>query len=268
MQFWKYHGAGNDFILIDGRKEWPFEASHYELVAQLCHRRFGIGADGLMVLTHHPSSDFEMHYYNSDGRPSSMCGNGGRCIVAFASALGISPASPDGLYRFMAVDGLHRALILDDGQVKLEMLDVSQVERNNDDYILDTGSPHYVRIVDDVDDIDIVPEAHQIRYGERFSDEGINVNFVQLVDECSLSIRTYERGVEAETYACGTGVVAASVVQASLMGAGNHRFHIAAKGGPLQVDLSWDGQRARSIWLIGGASFVYKGFIELNEFHT
>ncbi|MEO0789043.1 MAG: diaminopimelate epimerase [Bacteroidota bacterium] len=263
MQFSKYHGAGNDFILIDGRQHWPTAIDDYEFIAHLCHRRFGIGADGLIVLTNLEGCDFEMHYYNSDGRPSSMCGNGGRCIVAFASALGINPASADGLYHFMAVDGLHRAKIAENGMVELEMQPVQDLESIDDDFILDTGSPHYVRLVGEVDEVKIIPEAHEVRYGKRFAADGINVNFVEQLSSGGLSIRTYERGVEDETYACGTGVVAASIVRASQLGPGKHHISVSAKGGELKVDLEWDGQQAKEIWLKGGAKKVFTGFLDI-----
>lgn len=259
MKFTKYHGAGNDFIMIDGRAGWPFAADDHGFIARLCHRRFGIGADGLIVLTGHDAFDFDMHYYNSDGKTSSLCGNGGRCIVAFAAELGIKPGSDDVYYHFMAIDGLHKAKLLPDGQVSLEMLRIDRVETLPDACVLDTGSPHYVTEVDKLEQIDIIRAAHSVRYSDRFAAEGINVNFVQIRGANELAIRTYERGVEDETYACGTGVVAAAIVQARKSGPGTYETTVHAKGGTLHVSLSWDGEKANDIWLTGGAERVYRG---------
>ncbi|MEM6397896.1 MAG: diaminopimelate epimerase [Bacteroidota bacterium] len=259
MKFTKYHGAGNDFVMIDGRAGWPFDPNDQYLIESLCHRRFGIGADGLIVLTGHELLDFDMSYYNSDGKTSSLCGNGGRCIVAFAAELGITPQSKDGHYRFMAIDGKHRAKLLPTGLVSLEMLPVDRVETLENDFVLETGSPHYVSRVEDVDQVDIISAAHQVRYNDRFAAEGINVNFIAQKSEDELIIRTYERGVEDETYACGTGVVAAAIVQARQAGPGTYETTIHAKGGTLSVKLSWDGERASEIWLRGGAERVYSG---------
>ena len=177
MKFWKYQGAGNDFIMVDQREQQWLTRADTQQIEQLCDRRFGIGADGLILLQNHPEYDFEMVYFNSDGRESSMCGNGGRCIVAFAWHLGIVDKS----CRFLAIDGEHEAKISKTGKelgVDLKMIDVPSVEKIGDAYILNTGSPHYVRFVKNLDQLDMVTEGRAVRYAEPWKKEGINVNLV------------------------------------------------------------------------------------------
>ena len=256
--FSKYEGAGNDFILIDARQQLPFPLNDQPLIERLCDRHFGIGADGLMLLRNKEGYDFEMIYYNSDGQPSSMCGNGGRCIVAFAADLGIKKD----IYSFLAVDGPHTASIQPDGNISLGMSDVQHIERNSDHYVLDTGSPHYIAYVDDASTIDLVPAAKRIRYNDRFAAEGINVNFVN-ESTGGLDISTYERGVEDETLACGTGVTAAAISLAlrnNLAPKQSFDYLVNAKGGKLRVTgkLTSAGVFTR-LQLIGPATYVYSG---------
>lgn len=259
LQFHKYQGAGNDFVLIDARGELPFSLDERTTIARLCDRRFGIGADGLMLLRQHREYDFEMLYYNADGRPSSLCGNGGRCIVAFARRLGMIEHKS----RFLAVDGPHDAGILKDGQIALAMHAVTDVERVAEDFILDTGSPHYVRFVEGLEEVPLVEIAWEIRYGERFGAAGINVNLVEESD-VGWRIRTYERGVEAETLACGTGVTAAAVVIALRRNEeGPFDLPILTRGGRLRVRGIWRGDRCTDLWLTGPAEWVFSGQIEL-----
>lgn len=254
LSFYKYHGAGNDFILVDNRSgAIQLQVSQ---IAALCHRRFGIGADGLMLLQEVPDADFEMVYYNADGNESTMCGNGGRCIAAFAHHLGIAGAD----MRFKAVDGMHKARIRPDGTVALHMQDVQQIGFEEDHVILDTGSPHYIQWVDDVSRIDVFGEGRAIRNREAFQPKGINVNFVQRAGG-DLLIRTYERGVEDETLACGTGVTAAAI---AAVGAETGHFHIPVRavGGMLSVSFEKkDAGTAEDIVLTGGAVFVFKGIV-------
>jgi diaminopimelate epimerase len=262
IKFSKYQGTGNDFILIDNRPRLA-KLSQAE-IAHLCHRRFGIGADGLILLQNHPEADFEMVYYNSDGNPSSMCGNGGRCISAFAAEIGIE--SPTGVLKFMAVDGMHEAVLeqklgsqnsLGGYQVNLKMQDVKDVVLRESYAILNTGSPHFVIRVNDVDKVDIIKQAHAVRYSDQFKEKGINVNFLQQVDKI-ISVRTYERGVEDETYSCGTGVVACAIT--SFLFTGNPPAHIKTKGGLLHVTFKTDDKLHFSdIHLIGPAVKVYEG---------
>ncbi|MCC6371566.1 MAG: diaminopimelate epimerase [Bacteroidia bacterium] len=258
LEFYKYQGTGNDFILLDNRHA-NINLSNEE-VAHLCHRRFGIGADGLMLLEAEPGLDFKMVYYNSDGNLSSMCGNGGRCIVAFAHLLGIIEDKA----RFMAVDGVHDASIAADGTVSLKMQDVKEVENGEDFFYLNTGSPHYVKFVNDVQNFDVVNEGRKIRNSARFAEEGTNVNFIEKTGE-ELIVRTYERGVEDETYSCGTGVTAAALV-AALSGhaTGKNNCLIKTLGGNLEVtfDKVLD-QHFYNTWLKGPAVLVFKGSIDL-----
>ncbi len=254
MRFYKYQGTGNDFILVDDRKE-EFNAD----VEKLCDRRFGIGADGLMLLRNCKGYDFEMVYYNSDGKPSSMCGNGGRCIVAFAKKLGVVSNKA----HFMAVDGEHHAEVNEDDTVSLSMLRVNELNSRDKAFVLDTGSPHYVIPHRDLEALNLVEEARKIRYNEEFRKEGINVNFIEpLADQ--VRIRTYERGVEDETLSCGTGVTAAAIVSHTLEGqqAGTFERKIRTEGGLLEVSFTFSvNEGYTNVCLTGPAVCVFEGDI-------
>jgi diaminopimelate epimerase len=274
MKFWKYQGAGNDFIMLDQREtQWICRADT-ELIEHLCDRRFGIGADGLILLQNLPGYDFEMVYFNADGRESTMCGNGGRCIAAFAQHLGIV----HGLCHFMAIDGEHEAIMTplfpptkDGLWVELKMSDVQVVEKQGDAYVMNTGSPHYVRFADDLERLDMVAEGKAVRYSETWKKEGINVNLIARSpkalpagNEPGLRIRTYERGVEDETLACGTGVTAAAIASFVEEGGtiGDFRVGVSAKGGQLAVQFHANGDGSFSnIWLHGPAVRVFEGTI-------
>ena len=260
IEFFKYQGAGNDFIMIDDRKlQFP---GSVELVNHLCDRRFGIGADGLILLRNYPDFDFEMVYFNSDGKPASMCGNGGRCTAAFAKQLGITGEE----YNFMAVDGEHKAFFKD-GLVSLQMKNVDQISKRGSDVVLDTGSPHYIRFVDQLKDLEVVDLAKEIRYNPEFKEKGINVNFVSVNKATAnhISLRTYERGVEDETLACGTGVVASAIAYIHETNKHknvpvNNHIKVSALGGELEVDFDYDPQNLyTSIWLTGPAEMVFEG---------
>ena len=257
-KFYKYQGAGNDFVVIDNRDE-HFDGDNVELIASICDRRFGIGADGLMLLQAHPEHDFVMRYFNADGREASMCGNGGRCIVAFARKLGLIGNKT----RFLAVDGIHEADIYKEDLVNLKMQNVPEVEIGEDYFYLNTGSPHFVQFSDNIDLIDVVQEGRQIRNSERFVAEGTNVNFVQLHDK-GIKVYTYERGVEDETLACGTGITASALCAAIKTGKDEGSFPVQAKGGQLEVSFKRSGNQFTEIWLKGPATFVFEGTIELN----
>ncbi len=266
MQFFKYQGAGNDFILFDARQYPHIEKLRTSERQRLCDRRFGVGADGLMLLKAHPHYDFEMIYYNADGKLGSMCGNGGRCMVAFAKQLGIKRAS----YHFLASDGPHEATIQEDGEVSLSMQAVGQIEiLPNGDFVLDTGSPHYIRYLAELDSLDIVPQAHSIRYGASFKTAGINVNFIApSADE--IRIRTYERGVEDETLACGTGVTAAAItwaIRQQVPIGQAFSYQLQALGGRLSVKgclkQAPEGLGAKDLWLKGPATLVFQGDIHI-----
>lgn len=255
MHFYKYQGTGNDFVMIDDREE-RFNIKDTELVNHLCNRRFGIGADGLILLRNHKELDFEMIYYNSDGNLSSMCGNGGRCIARFAQQLGIIQNQ----CTFMAVDGMHEAT-LDENEVALKMKDVDAIEITEEFYFLNTGSPHVVKYLNDISVIDIVKEGRLIRYNDRFKTEGSNINFVS-TELDTLRIRTYERGVEDETLSCGTGITAAALSNAvkSKMPKGKYETKLKSEGGNLRVSFEYDGLSSfKNIFLIGPALKSFEG---------
>jgi len=256
ISFSKYHGTGNDFILIDNR------AGNISLtqqqVAFMCHRRFGIGADGLMLLEQAEGYDFRMVYYNADGSESTMCGNGGRCIVAFAKKLGIVNSTA----KFIAIDGPHDATIHNDGTVSLHMQDVTGIDAQNTHSILNTGSPHYVLWTDDVQQADVFNTGRSIRNREEFQPKGINVNFVQKLED-GIWVRTYERGVEDETWSCGTGVTAAAIANSGSQ-TGQFTTAIKTPGGHLEVSFSkTDATSAKDVILKGPAVFVFDGEIML-----
>lgn len=257
IQFYKYQGTGNDFVILDNRKEkYNLTTSQIKFI---CGRRFGIGADGLMLLNHHTAFDFEMEYYNADGRESSMCGNGGRCLVKFAQDMGIMRNN----YKFLAIDGEHEASINMDGIVSLKMRDVNKVEYHRGHFILNTGSPHYVEMAADITALDIVHKGREIRYSPEFEKEGINVNFVeQGAEPDQILVRTYERGVEDETLSCGTGVTAAALV-CHHNDNGFNRVEVQTLGGSLSVEYDKINNSYTNIWLNGPAEKVFDGSIEI-----
>jgi diaminopimelate epimerase len=259
FKFQKYQGTGNDFILADNRNN-EYSGLDQLQIHQLCDRRFGIGADGLMLLNEKPGFDFEMKYFNSDGKEGSMCGNGGRCMVKFAYLLGIHRER----YRFLASDGSHEAEIIPDGIVKLKMKDVKNIRKFLNDFVLDTGSPHYVKMVTNVMDVDVYKKGYEIRHSKEFEDEGINVNFVeQLPENDKIIVRTYERGVEDETFSCGTGVTAAALVCYHNEN-GFNDVKVKTLGGMLSVEFDRvDDNRYENIWLCGPAEKVFEGSIEV-----
>lgn len=255
IPFSKYHGTGNDFIMIDNRA-LGLTLSQSQ-IAQLCNRRFGIGADGL-ILVQVNERIVEMVYYNSDGAPSSMCGNGGRCFVTFCQQLEV--LSDQG--EFLAVDGMH-PFKMEDGLVSLKMSDVTSVETINDAVYMDTGSPHYVTMVDDVLEIDLVNDARKVRYNDRFSVKGTNVNFVEMMDGVT-HIRTYERGVEDETLSCGTGATACAIAMHYLGHIADLSMPVKVLGGKLNVSFTPNGNGNYSnVWLTGPTESVFDGEIEL-----
>lgn len=259
IHFYKYQGTGNDFVMIDQRESQPLSRNNKYEINKICDRRFGIGADGLILLQKHATADFEMVYFNADGSESTMCGNGGRCIVAFANSLGITGAS----CVFQAIDGLHEAKITA-SEVELKMIDVKNVAQNLDFFLLDTGSPHYVRFVNDLKVINIFEEGRHTAHSDRFAADGVNVNFVEQVGVRKLRIATYERGVEAETLSCGTGVTAAAIsfcLQQQLFD--SQRIAFETKGGNLYVRLQRNDDIFTNIWLCGAAHRVFEGKIEL-----
>ena len=258
LTFFKYQGTGNDFILVDNRKN---EISlTIGQILDLCDRRFGIGADGLMLLNEKAGYDFEMKYFNADGNEGSMCGNGARCMIKFVYHLGIHRE----MYKFLAVDGTHEAEIGTDGIVSLKMKDVRTIKKFHSDFIVDTGSPHYIKMVPHVSDLDVYKKGYEIRHSKEFEDEGINVNFVEQTDEPDkIIVRTYERGVEDETLSCGTGVTAAALVCYHNEN-GFNEVEVKTSGGLLTVEFDRvDEDRFENIWLCGPAERVFEGTVEI-----
>lgn len=257
VKFYKYQGTGNDFVMIDNRGYGlkPERA----LIEKLCNRHFGIGADGLIYLQERKGFDFEMVYFNSDGNESTMCGNGGRCLIRFAHDLGLIKNT----CTFLAIDGPHEGEVLPDGRVVLKMKAVEGIEATDSAYVLNTGSPHYVQKTEMVATLAIVEEAKKIRYNERFAAEGINVNFMEPVGPDELFVRTYERGVEDETLSCGTGIVASALVYASTTEGAGNRIKVKAIGGDLEVNFERTPTGFTNVYLIGPAEKVFEGTITL-----
>jgi diaminopimelate epimerase len=256
MTFYKYQGTGNDFIVVDNRLD-QLDKNDTKRIAQLCDRRFGIGADGFILLENDKISDFRMVYYNSDGNESSMCGNGGRCITAFAKYLGIIKDETN----FVAIDGLHKAKINNE-IVHLQMQNVDTVKVFENHTFLDTGSPHHVQIVQDLETFNVKQNGATIRYSERYGKAGSNVNFVEQISNDSFAVRTYERGVEDETLSCGTGVTAVALAMHSNLKTSNDEICLKTQGGDLKVRFQSDNNGYKNIWLIGPAVQVFKGEIE------
>ncbi len=254
IPFDKYQGAGNDFIIIDDRGA-GFVAGDADLIRRLCDRRFGVGADGLILVSNHDRADFEMKYFNADGRLGSMCGNGARCAAHFALKKGIAGPKP----RFQAFDGIHEAEVSGD-TVRLRMADVAGCRIIEGNYFIDTGSPHYVVFADALDDVDVDAEGRKLRGSPLFAPGGTNVNFVETAED-GLYVRTFERGVEAETWACGTGVTAAAIASSLLGLSGKGPVGVRTRGGRLKVEFEIQADRITDIWLTGPATFVFEGTI-------
>jgi diaminopimelate epimerase len=258
IHFHKYQGTGNDFVVIDNRKQ-EYSSLSSDQIRRLCDRRFGIGADGLMLLNKKEGYDFEMKYYNADGREGSMCGNGGRCITKFAYNLGIHRVD----YKFVAFDGEHEAEIDTDGTVSLKMIDVDKVKKKSGDFILNTGSPHYIKLVRDVMNEDVYKKGRDIRYSKDYEQDGINVNFVEQAGDDEIIVRTYERGVEDETFSCGTGVTAAALVCYHNEN-GFNEVEVKTLGGSLSVEFERkDDDTYVNIWLSGPAEKIFEGKVEV-----
>lgn len=275
MTFYKFDGAGNDFILLDIREHDPQLTT--EQIARLCHRRFGIGADGLMTLGSREGYDFEMRYYNSDGRLGSMCGNGGRCITAFAKMRGVVPrSSQEGTdhvahftYHFVGYDGDHSSTIISwngsRGIVRLKMRDIEDIRPCLDGWFLDTGSPHYVQVVEGLGGYDVFGKGRALRNRTDVFPEGTNVDFIEPQPDGTLYVRTYERGVEDETYSCGTGVTASALVYGTQIICGTDQVKLYAPGGSFTVDFEAHGNGATDVFLIGSVSFNFKGEVGVDN---
>lgn len=256
LSFYKYQGTGNDFVIIDNREQ-IFPKNDTKLVAKLCDRKFGVGADGLILLENDSSSDFKMVYFNSDGNTSTMCGNGGRCLVSFANFLGIIEDKTS----FNAIDGLHHATIRNE-IVSLQMVDVSEIKIKPNAAFLDTGSPHHVQLVENLENFKVQKEGAKLRYG-LYGEKGSNINFVEQLNDSKFSVRTYERGVEDETLSCGTGVTAVAIAMHKIGKTASEKVTIEAVGGKLEVEFnSTSTSNYSDVFLIGPAKQVFKGEIE------
>ena len=260
VHFSKYHGTGNDFVMIDGRDQ---DTTYFDnsLIHRLCDRRLGIGGDGLIILEKSQRFDFTMRYFNADGREGTMCGNGGRCISKFARHLGIFNSHT----TFEGIDGAHEASILSNGEIRLKLMDVEGIEQLEDGYLLNTGSPHFVLFVKKLEQIPVEHEGAEIRHQERFGREGVNVNFVEAGPSPNqIAVRTFERGVEGETWSCGTGVAAAAITSCFHSGSDIFSYDVQTRGGQLHVDFkSHSAQSYTEVYLTGPASHVYDGSIDI-----
>jgi len=254
--FYKYQGTGNDFIIFDNRTLF-FPKRNNELISTLCNRHFGIGADGLILLENDKNSDFKMVYFNADGNESTMCGNGGRCIVAFAQKLHLF----DKKTSFLAIDGLHHATI-DASSVSLQMIDVSEVRISEHSIFVNTGSPHHIEIVDDLEHFPVIDKARKI-IKSKYSTEGCNVNFVEQLNDNTFKVRTYERGVEDETLACGTGVTAVAIAMHKINKTNSNHIKLNVLGGNLEVKFIAEHDRYVNVILSGPTQFVFKGTLSL-----
>jgi diaminopimelate epimerase len=256
LQFYKYQGTGNDFVMIDNRIG-SIKLTESQ-VAFLCNRKYGIGADGLILLELDDSAPFKMVYYNADGKESSMCGNGGRCISHFAGLLKVAESKGS----FIAIDGWHEFELKANDEVKLKMNDVNTIQKDGDAFVLNTGSPHYVTFDDDLLELDLLNSAHAVRYNATYAAQGINVNFVEIKNG-QFFMRTYERGVEDETFSCGTGTVAVALTLAETGNQMVSPIVINTYGGQLKVHFKKIGAEYSDIWLEGPAKLVYEGQITI-----
>jgi len=254
--FNKYHGAGNDFIIIDNR-ETSINPDNKELIEKLCNRHMGIGADGLILIDKHEVYDFEMKYYNADGREGSMCGNGGRCAVAFfhKTAGNVTKGS------FLAIDGIHEYFI-NDNTISVSLRDTRPPILIDGNHFINTGSPHYIINVPNCEGVDVINKGRSIRSSQNFAPDGTNVDFVEYLQE-GIFVRTYERGVENETLSCGTGVTAAAISSKWDKGPGKYKVDIQTLGGEMSVSFKTSTTIISDIYLTGPASFVFAGLIDL-----
>ena len=257
LLFNKYQGTGNDFVIIDNRTNF-FPKENIKLINEICDRKFGVGADGLILLENSDSSDFKMVYFNADGNESTMCGNGGRCIVAFANKLDVI----NNATTFDAIDGHHYATIIND-VVSLQMIDVKITANYDTHLFLNTGSPHHVEFYSDISNIDVKDIGRNIRIGAPYFKEGTNVNFAEKVNENTFKVRTYERGVEDETLSCGTGVTAVAIAASASKKTISDSIDIETLGGNLNVRFKTENNIYKDVFLTGKATFVFKGTFKI-----
>ena len=258
FNFDKYQGAGNDFIIIDDRLS-IFPKENASIINQLCNRHMGIGADGLILVQNSSHGDFKMIYFNSDGKLGSLCGNGARCVFAYARSLNI--VKNKGVFE--AADGLHFASMKKDNLVSLDMNDITNISKIGDSLFINTGSPHHLELVEDISKINVNDQGAAIRFGEPYLDFGTNVNYIEMLDKNTFKIRTYERGVEKETLSCGTGAVAASVGVHFMGLTQSTSINIHALGGMLKTVFTTSLGRYSEIKLIGPTEFIFSGNFEI-----
>ena len=259
ISFNKFNGAGNDFIIIDNRdNDIKVNSS---LVSLLCNRNFGVGADGVIVIKNCKKSDFEILHFTPDGEIGSLCGNGSRCAVSFAHKNKII----ENKTTFKAFDGFHNAEILNNNLIKMEMNIISDIIENEYGIWVDTGSPHLVIRSDDTESLNVYNSAREIRYNDYYRDEGVNVNFVEKIDDEKFKIRTYERGVEDETLACGTGSTASAICMNYLNITNKNKITMECKGGNLFVEFNSEEKEYSKIYITGPANFVFEGTIDLEN---
>ena len=257
IDFYKFHGTGNDFIIIDDRK-LKFPSKNNKIINHLCDRFFGIGADGLILVQDSFKRDFKMIYYNSDGNKGSFCGNGARCAVSFANSL----------YSFTKEISFEfskevYSAIIEENEISVRMSDVNQINCFKDYVFLNTGSPHHVVLLEDIDSLDVKLKGSQIRYSDIYKEKGTNVNFVQKISDNEFSMRTYERGVEDETYSCGTGATAVAIAMHKLKETSREKINLNVKGGQLKVSFQYKNGLYHGVNLKGPVSKVYKGKINI-----
>ena len=257
INFYKYQGTGNDFVMIDNRDN-SFPKNNTKLIEFLCDRRFGIGGDGLILLENHDKYDFTMVYYNSDGSTSTMCGNGGRCLVAFAKQLGVIENEA----HFEASDGYHYAKF-ENNLIALQMIDVTEVKHFNSHEYVYTGSPHHVQFVDDLAHFDVKNEGARLRYSDLYDASGCNINFVEQIEADTFSVRTYERGVEDETLSCGTGATAVGIAMHAINKTNSNRININVLGGKLTISFEAENNSYKNVFLTGTAELVFGGSLEV-----
>ncbi len=250
LPFFKYQGTGNDFVMIDNRTK-IFPKKNTDKISQICDRHFGVGADGIILIENDNEHDFRMIYYNADGS-ETFCGNGARCAVAFANYLGLISDKTN----FLAVDGSHFAEI-NDGIISLQMIDVHKIESSKNGYFLETGTQHHVEMVDDLNDYPVYEKGKKIR--NSYQKPGSNVNFVQQIDNSTFRVRTYEKGVENETLACGTGVTAVAIAMHKTNKTKSELISLPVEGGLLEVSFKADKGAYKNVFLKGPATFVFKG---------
>jgi len=254
LEFYKYQGTGNDFIMIDNRSK-KFPKKNIALITKLCNRNFGIGADGVILVENDSTFDFKMIYFNADGS-QTFCGNGGRCAVAFAKYLEIINTETN----FIAVDGEHLATI-ENGIVSLKMIDVERVELKNNTVYAYTGTQHHVELVDDLSNFPVLEKGREIRYS--YNEPGSNVNFAEQINDSTFRVRTYEKGVENETLACGTGVTAVAIAMHKTGKTKNNSISLPVEGGNLEVSFIEENGIYTNVFLKGPATFVFKGNIKI-----